>query len=116
MEEQEDHHQTRDRPGAEAEAALMQMTEPTQVFDKVVMEEQELQLLYQDHQLLTLEAAEEQLNLVDQMDQAALEAAAQVEHQGKLERQIKAAEAALDLTQDHLLIQVAEQVDQVLLL
>jgi hypothetical protein len=94
----------------------MQMTEPTQVFDKVVMEEQELQLLYQDHQLLTLEAAEEQLNLVDQMDQAALEAAAQVEHQGKLERQIKAAEAALDLTQDHLLIQVAEQADQVLLL
>jgi hypothetical protein len=50
------------------------------------------------------------------MDQAALEAAAQVEHQGKLERQIKAAEAALDLTQDHLLIQVAEQADQVLLL
>ena len=80
-----------------------------------IMEGQELQLLYQDHQLLTLEAAEEQLNLVDQMDQAALEAAAQVGHQGKLERQIKAAEAALDLTQDHPLIQVAEQADQVLL-
>ena len=115
MEEQVDHHQTRDRPGAEAEVALMQMTEPTQVFDKVVMEEQELQLLYQEHQLLTLEGAEEQLNLVDQMDQAALEAAETLERQGKLERQIKAAEAALDLTQVHLLIQAVEQADQVLL-
>ena len=40
-----DLHHSGDRLVAEAEVALMQMTEPTQVFDKVVMEEQEQLIL-----------------------------------------------------------------------
>jgi hypothetical protein len=115
MEAQVDHHQTQDHLEAAEAVALTQMPVQTQVSDKVEPVALDQQFLYQDHQLLTLEAAEEQLNFLEEMVLADLEAVAQVGHQEDLERQIPAVEAEVDLTQELPLIQAAEPVDQVLL-
>jgi len=115
MEAQVDHHQTQEHLEAAEAVALTQMPVQTQVSDKVEPVALDQQLLYQDHQLLTLEAAEEQLNFLEEVVLAELEAVALEAHQDQQELLIEAAEAAVDLTQDLPLIQAAEPVDQVVL-